>query len=181
MTFPTWVPTRRRLADTALAALAPVCACVLALGGLAVWTSTGNAGTPARIGVTDARLFLPSQGVPETAAFFRITNTGGARDRLVEVTSPEVAEGISLSSHRMTATGAAYRWPTDSLPILAGRTLDMSSLTSDVTVPATARWEAGDLVPFTLHFERSGRVEALAVVVQPGTETRARDAGNGEG
>lgn len=48
-------------------------------------------------------------------------------------------------------------------------TIDMSPLTSDVTVPATTRWEAGDLVPFTLHFEHSGRAEAPAVVVQRGT------------
>ncbi|CAL9348796.1 copper chaperone PCu(A)C [Streptomyces sp. enrichment culture] len=169
MTPSVWTPTRRRLADTALAALAPVCACVLALGGLAVWTATGNAGTPARIGVTDARLFLPSRGVPETAAFFKIINTGGAQDRLMGVTSSDVTEGISLSSHRMTTGGAAYRWPTESLSIPAGGTLDMSPHSSDVTVPAATRWAEGDLVPFTLHFEHSGRMEVLAVVVRPGS------------
>ncbi|MYR45881.1 copper chaperone PCu(A)C [Streptomyces sp. SID5910] len=163
-----WAPTRRQLADTALAALAPVCACLLALGGLAVWTVTGNAGTPARIGVTDARLFLPSQGVPETAAFFKITNTGGAQDRLLEVSSPDATEGISLSNHRMTTGGAAYRRPTEALSIPAGGTLDMSPHSSDVTVPAVACWETGDLVPFTLHFEHSGRVKVLALVVRPG-------------
>lgn len=170
MTSHAWVPTRRRLADTALAALAPVCACVLALGALAVWTATGNAGTPARIGVTEARLFLPSRGVPETAAFFKITNAGGAQDRLVEVTSSEIAEDIVFSSHRMTAGGAASRWPVDSLSVPAGGTLDMSPLSSDVTVPATTRWEVGDLVPFTLRFEHSGRMEVLAVVVRPVSE-----------
>ncbi|MET9278702.1 copper chaperone PCu(A)C [Streptomyces violaceoruber] len=169
MTTSAWTPTPRRFADTALAALAPICACVLALGALAVWTATGNAGTPARVGVTDARLFLPSRGVPETAAFFKITNTGGDQDRLVGVTSSEVPEGISLSSHRMTAGGAAYRRPTESLPVPAEGTLDMSPLSSDVTVPAAARWQAGDLVPFTLHFEHSGRMEVLAVVVRPGS------------
>ncbi|MEU9635828.1 copper chaperone PCu(A)C [Streptomyces tendae] len=170
-TTSTWTPTRHRLAETAMAALAPVCACVLALGGLAVWTATGNAGAPARIGVTDARLFLPSRGVPETAAFFRITNVGGSQDRLVRVTSSDVTEGISLSSHRMTAGGAAYRRPTESLPVPAGGTLDMSPHSSDVTVPAAAGWETGDLVPFTLHFEHSGRMKVLAVVVRPGSPT----------
>ncbi|WP_282082556.1 copper chaperone PCu(A)C [Streptomyces tendae] len=169
MTSSTWTPTRRRLAETALAAPAPVCACVLALGGLAVWTATGNAGTPARIGVTDARLFLPSRGVPETAAFFRITNTGGARDRLMSVTSSDVTDGIALSTHRMTAGGAAYRRPAESLPVPAYGALDMSPHSSDVTVPAAARWETGDLVPFTLHFQHSGPVEVLAVVVRPGS------------
>ena len=169
MTPSAWTPMPRRLADTALAALAPICACVLALGALAVWTVTGNAGTPARIGVTDARLFLPSRGVPETAAFFEIINTGGAQDRLVGVTSSDVPGGISLSSHRMTAGGAAYRRPTESLPVPAEGTLDMSPLGSDVTVPVAERWEAGELVPFTLHFEHSGRMEVLAVVVRPGS------------
>ncbi|MEU3957934.1 copper chaperone PCu(A)C [Streptomyces achromogenes] len=168
MTHHAWTPTRRRLADTALAALAPVCACALALGGLAVWTTTGNAGTPARIGVSDARLFLPSEGVPETAAFFTLTNSGGAQDRLVEVTSPAVTGDISLSSHRMTAGGAAYRRPTDSLTVPASATLTMSPLTSDVTVPAATRWQIGDRIPFTLRFEHSGRVKALAQVVRPG-------------
>ncbi|MEU4147668.1 copper chaperone PCu(A)C [Streptomyces parvulus] len=167
MTLPTWAPTRRRLADTALAALAPVCACVLALGGLTVWTATGNAGTPARVDVTDARLFLPSRGVPETAAFFTITNTGGAPDRLLGVTSPDVTEGISLSGHRMTSGGAAYREAVGALSVPAGGTLEMSPLGNDVTVPATAGWDLGDLVPFTLRFEHGGRLEVLAAVVRP--------------
>ncbi|MEU9851415.1 copper chaperone PCu(A)C [Streptomyces sp. NPDC047985] len=170
MTPRTWIPTRRRLADTAPAALAPVCACVLALGGLAVWSATGHAGSPARISVTDARMYLPGAGVPETAAFFRIANTGGSADRLISVTSSAVNGDISLSRHRMTAGGAAYRQVADSLTVPTGGTLDMSPLTSDVTVPATPLRRAGDLVPFTLHFERSGPVEALATVVRPGTE-----------
>ncbi|MFG2586239.1 hypothetical protein [Streptomyces malaysiensis] len=39
------------------------------------WTATGNAGSPADVGATDARLYLPAQGTPETAAFFRITRS----------------------------------------------------------------------------------------------------------
>ncbi|MFJ2304633.1 hypothetical protein [Streptomyces sp. NPDC087787] len=39
-----------------------------------------------------------------------------------------------------------------------------------MTVPVTRRWKAGDLVPFTLHFQHAGRVEALAVVVRPGQD-----------
>ncbi|BBJ45766.1 membrane protein [Streptomyces antimycoticus] len=168
MTTPSWTPTRRRLTDSLRAAAAPFCACVLALGGLATWTASGNAGRPPRIGVTDAQLFLPAPGVPRTAVFFRVTNTGGMQDRLVEVTSSAVAEGISLSRHRMTGRGAASRQLADSLPVPAGGTLDMSPFTSDVTVPAAARWRAGDLVPFTLRFEHGGRVETNAVVVRPG-------------
>ncbi|MFI9649440.1 copper chaperone PCu(A)C [Streptomyces sp. NPDC052040] len=168
MTAHPWIPTRRRLRDTLVAAIAPVCACVLALGGLAAWAASGNAGSPPRIGVTHARLYLPYPGTPETAAFFRISNTGGSPDRLVGVTSTAVGGGISLSRHRMTAGESAYREVADTLPVPAGATLDMSPFSSDVTVPVTRRWKTGDLVPFTLHFEHGGRVQALAVVVRPG-------------
>ncbi|MFG2545146.1 copper chaperone PCu(A)C [Streptomyces sp. NPDC048594] len=169
MTTPhAWTPTRRRLTDAASAALAPFCAAVLALGALSVWTAYGHAGGPPRIEVTDARLYLPSSGIPETAAFFTIGNGGGAQDRLVEVTSPEVTGDITLSRHRMTPGGAAYRQETEALPVPAGAGLDMSPHTSDVTVPAREGWRDGDLVPFTLRFEHSGRIEAVAVVVRPG-------------
>ena len=164
-----WRPTRRRLKDTVLAAIAPVCAAVLALGGLAAWTASGRAGSPARIAVADARLYLPAPDAEETAAFFRITNSGGAPDTLVAVTSSTVGPGITLSRHRMTDGNAAYRQLAGSLPVPAGGTVDMSPLTSDVTVPVTARWHSGDLVPFVLRFEHSDPVGTLAVVVRPGT------------
>jgi copper(I)-binding protein len=170
MTPHPWRPTRRRLKDTALASLAPVCAAVLALGGLAAWTATGRAGSPARIAVADARLYLPAPDAVETAAFFRLTNSGGAPDTLLAVTSSAVGREITLSRHRMTDGNAAYRQLTGSLPVPAGGTVDMSPFTSDVTVPASPRWRTGDLVPFVLRFEHSGPVETLAVVVRPGAD-----------
>lgn len=85
-----WRPTRRRLTDTLLAALAPVAVCGLALGGLSTWTAYGNAGSPARITVTGGRVYLPYGDAPDTAAFFRITNNGGSADRLLKVTSRAV-------------------------------------------------------------------------------------------
>ncbi|MFI5798033.1 hypothetical protein [Streptomyces sp. NPDC051677] len=54
--------SRRRLTDTLLAALTPVAMCGLALGGLSTWTAYGNAGSPARVKVTDGMVFLPSAG-----------------------------------------------------------------------------------------------------------------------
>ncbi|MER8029979.1 copper chaperone PCu(A)C [Streptomyces bauhiniae] len=168
MTPDPWLPTRQRLADTLLAAVAPVSACVLALGGLSAWTAAGNAGSPPRIGVTHARLYLPTGGTPQTAAFFRIDNTGDADDELVKVTSPAVPAGIALSRHHMVSGRAAYRETVPRLPVPAGGRLDMSPLTADVTVPVTGQWRDGDLVPFTLHFEHSAAVPALAVVVRSG-------------
>ncbi|MFI5663685.1 copper chaperone PCu(A)C [Streptomyces sp. NPDC051684] len=159
----------RRLKESLLAATAPVVACVVALGGLTAWTSLGNAGTPPDITVTRARVFLPTGGTPDTAAFFRVTNQGDSADELTEVTSPSVPDGIALSRHRMTADGAAYRDTADWLQVPARGTLDMSPMSSDVTVPADPVWSMGDRISFDLHFTHSGTVRVRAEVVRPGS------------
>ncbi|MGW0333682.1 copper chaperone PCu(A)C [Streptomyces sp. NPDC003011] len=168
MTEPLWRPTRRRLTDSLLAALAPVAVCGVALGGLTTWVGFGNAGSPARIEVTSGRVFLPYGNVRETAAFFRISNSGGAEDRLVDVTSSALDGAIALSRHRSSGGGAAYREPVDSAAVPARVGLTMSPHSLDVTVPARPGWHAGDLVPFTLHFQRGGPIKVVAVVVRPG-------------
>ncbi|MFF0967823.1 copper chaperone PCu(A)C [Streptomyces sp. NPDC003703] len=160
--------TVRRLRASALAAAAPVAACLVALGALTLWTTLGCAGSPPDLGVTRARVFRPTGGTPDTAAFFRITNQGGAADELVEVTAPSVPDGIALSRHRMTPDGAAYRDPADRLSVPARGTLDMSPLSSDVTVPANPKWRVGDRVWFELRFAHSGTVRVRARVVRPG-------------
>ncbi|WP_347233194.1 hypothetical protein [Streptomyces sp. M2] len=43
----------------------------------------------------------------------------------------------------------------------------MSPARGDVTLTPRARLRSGDLVPFTLHFEHSGAVKTLAVVIRP--------------
>ncbi|MFF3485879.1 copper chaperone PCu(A)C [Streptomyces sp. NPDC002701] len=163
-----WRPTRRRLTDTLLAALAPVAACTLALGGLSMWTALGNAGSPARVAVTGGRVFLPTGDTPETAAFFRITNSGGSADRLLKVTSAQVDGATRFSRHRMTGTGSASARTVTSVPVPAGDSIAMSPSGLDVIVPANPDWRVGDLVTFTLHFERSGTVRSSAVVDRPG-------------
>lgn len=163
-----WRRTRRRVADGLLAALAPIAACSVALGGLTTWVNSGSAGSPARIAVTEGRVFLPFGDVRDTAAFFRITNTGGADDRLLKVTSSAVGGEATLSRHRMTGGSMAYAQTVDSARVPAGGGLAMSPFGLDVTLRAKPGWRAGDLVPFTLHFEHGGRVEVPAVVVRPG-------------
>ncbi|MBV1939076.1 copper chaperone PCu(A)C [Streptomyces sp. BV286] len=165
-----WRPTRRRLTDTLLAALAPVAVCALALGGLSTWTALGHAGSPARVTVTDGRVFLPTGDTPETAAFFRITNDGGSADRLLKVTSAQADGAARLSSHRMTGARSAAARTVASVPVPAGASIAMSPSGLDVIVPANADWQAGDLVTFTLHFERGGPVKYPAVVVRPGQD-----------
>ncbi|MEU3198950.1 MULTISPECIES: copper chaperone PCu(A)C [unclassified Streptomyces] len=165
-----WRPTRRRLADTLFAALAPVAAFSVALGALTTWTSTGNAGSPARVAVTSGRVFLPYGDTRDTAAFFRITNFGGAGDRLLKVTSPVIEGEAVLSRHRMTGGASAYGQRVESAAVPAGDTLDMSPTGLDVTVRAKDGWREFDVVPFTLHFERSGQIKTSVVVIRPGAE-----------
>ncbi|MFJ3308250.1 copper chaperone PCu(A)C [Streptomyces sp. NPDC086549] len=161
---------RRWLTDTLLAVLVPVAASSLALAGLTTWVGAGNAGSPARIRVSEGRVLLPTAGSSETAAFFRITNEGGSADRLVGVTSPDAHGGITLARHRMGSGATAYRSPVDSIEIQAGKSVAMSPRGVDLTVTAAdGEWRAGDLVSFTLTFSRSGRVKLPAVVVRPGT------------
>ncbi|MFE9605569.1 copper chaperone PCu(A)C [Streptomyces hokutonensis] len=168
--MPSRLGDRRKLRDTALAALVPVAACTVALAGLTAWTGAGNAGTPAPIRVTGGRLLLPSSGAEETSAFFRVANEGGSADRLIRVTSPRAPGGIALSKHRMTEGNAAYDTAIDSVDIAAGGSLAMSPTGVGLTVSAaSSTWRSGDLVPFTFEFRRSGRVTVLAVVVRPGT------------
>ncbi|MFD7711988.1 copper chaperone PCu(A)C [Streptomyces sp. NPDC059786] len=161
---------RRRLWEGAIAALVPVAACSVALAGLTAWAGTGRAGSPARIEVTEGKVLLPSAGVPETAAFFHIANTGGAADTLVRITARDVSGEVTLSRHRMRQGNAAYGSEVDSVSVAAGDTLAMSPSGLDLTVPVpSGGWRSGDLVSFTLEFRRSGPVESLAVVVRPGT------------
>jgi copper(I)-binding protein len=161
---------RRRLTDALLAALAPVVACGVVLGGLAVWVGSGNAGRPARVEVVGAgRVLLPYGDTRDTAAFFRISNPGDVDDRLVGVTSASGAGGdVELSRHRSAGGGAAYRETVVSAVVPARETLTMSPHGLAVTLRAGEGWRAGDRVPFTLDFRRSGRIEVVAVVVRPG-------------
>ncbi|MBQ1088628.1 copper chaperone PCu(A)C [Streptomyces sp. B93] len=163
-------PTRRRLTDALLAALAPVAACAVALGGLSMWTAYGNAGSPALITVTEGRVFLPTGDSRETAAFFRITNSGGSADRLLKVTSAEAGGATRLSRHRMVTANTASGQTVTSVPVPAGGSLAMSPSGVDVIVPTKGTWRPGDLIAFTLHFQHSGAVRNLAVVVRPGQD-----------
>lgn len=163
-----WRPSRRRLTDALLVALAPVAASSVALGGLTAWVGAGEAGSPARIDVTAGRVFLPYGDNTETAAFFTLSNSGGANDRLVAVTSTAVGGEIALSGHRMTPSGAAYKDRVASATVPAGGELSMAPHGVDVTLRAGSGWRTGDIVPFTLHFERSGSIRTVAVVVRPG-------------
>ncbi|MFF1337810.1 copper chaperone PCu(A)C [Streptomyces sp. NPDC058290] len=163
-----WRPTRLRLREAYLAAAVPVIACLVGLCGLTAWAGTGAAGTPPRVAVDDGRVFLPYAGKENTAAFFRISNLGGAEDQLTSVTSPAVEQAM-LSRHQSTGTGGDSMNMTGPVDIPAGGTVDMSPFGVDVMVKVKDRWEAGQVVPFVLHFRHHEPVETIAIVVRPGS------------
>ncbi|SCF77643.1 MULTISPECIES: hypothetical protein [unclassified Streptomyces] len=59
--------------------------CGVALGGLTTWVAFDKAGSPAGIEVDSGSVFLPYGDSRDTAAFFRISNSGGADDCLIGV------------------------------------------------------------------------------------------------
>ncbi|MFI1279821.1 copper chaperone PCu(A)C [Streptomyces sp. NPDC020858] len=163
---PTWSGSRR-LPEGVVAVLAPLTACLTALVGLTAWTTAGGAGTPARIEVGIGQVFMPYADKQRTAAFFRITNTGGSGDQLLSVTSP-AAEGAMLSRHESAGGADSMRMVT-SAEIPAGSVVRMTPSTLDVMMTVKGRWQVGDAVPFVLHFRHSGPVQTVAFVVRPGS------------
>ncbi|MFE9479043.1 copper chaperone PCu(A)C [Streptomyces spororaveus] len=162
-----WVPTRERLREGLRAAAVPVVACSLALACLTVWASSGAAGSPPQIAAGNGRVLLPHGGSRDTAAFFDITNIGGSEDRLTEVTSPGVEETL-IVRRESTGLGADIVRTTGSVKVPAGGTVTMSPSGLGITTRAKQLgWQAGDLMPFVLHFRYSPSVQVFAVVVRP--------------
>ncbi|WP_448701801.1 cation transporter [Streptomyces avidinii] len=111
--------------------------------------------------------FLESRARRGTGEALRSLAGLAAKDQLTGVTSPDIEKAL-LSRHRSSGFGADTMEMTGSVRISAGGTLAMSPF--DVSVMARTRtgWEAGDTVPFVLHFRHSAPVKVFAVVVRPG-------------
>ncbi|MFI8390303.1 copper chaperone PCu(A)C [Streptomyces sp. NPDC085540] len=163
------LPIDRRVREGLRAALVPVVACALALAGLTAWASAGAAGSPPQIAAGNGRVLLPDGRGRDTAAFFDITNIGGADDQLTDVTSSGVEKTL-LSRRESTGLGPDVVRTAAPVRVPAGGTVTMSPLDLSVTTRTKeTRWEAGDMVPFVLHFRYSPPVEVMAVVVRPGS------------
>ncbi|WBB61738.1 copper chaperone PCu(A)C [Streptomyces sp. WMMC500] len=163
-------PDGRRLGEALRAVAAPVVASAVALAGLSAWVASGNAGVPARIDVVAGSVYLPYGELRHTSAMFVVSNAGDVDDRLIAVTSPAAGDrGATLARHRATAGGgAAFKEVVGSAVVPARGSLEMDVHGVTVLLTAPDGWEPGDTVPFTLHFEDSGRVETEAIVVLPG-------------
>ncbi|MBB4895255.1 hypothetical protein FHS39_004322 [Streptomyces olivoverticillatus] len=154
------------LMRTLRAALVPVAACAVALGGLGAWTASGAASHPAAVTVEDARVLVPF-GTDDTAAFFRLRNTGDVADELVGVDVPTA--GRAMLSRTVVKDGAGSMRMVTEAPLPAHGTLEMSPHGLDVMVTSPPRLRVGDRLPVVLHFRESGAVRAEAVVVRPGS------------
>ncbi|WAL98937.1 copper chaperone PCu(A)C [Streptomyces sp. Je 1-369] len=168
-----WRPSRRRIREGLGGALEPVAACAVALGLLTVWTGSGGAGSPARVEVADGTVFLPYGNTRESAAFFRITNSGGSGDRLTSVASP-VLDDVMLARYAPTGSGAAGMRMVDSAAVPAGEGLTMSPYGLDVMVRLREPLRLGERIPFVLTFREGRTVRTEAVVIRPsyGSEER---------
>jgi copper(I)-binding protein len=132
---------------------------------LTAYTTTGAAGEPpARISVSNARVFVPLNSA-NTAAFFDISNTGAAGDVLKSVSSPEL--GVTMLGRRVTKDGAGRMEPINSLTIPARSRVKMTPYGVDVMVLDPPKLKAGDKVRFDLWFRNFGQVTVEAVTVPP--------------
>ncbi|ARZ71210.1 hypothetical protein SMD11_5631 [Streptomyces albireticuli] len=158
------------LAGAARAALVPLLASAVTLGGLGAWTLSGAAARPAAVTVDDARILLPF-GADDTAAFFRIRNTGDVADELVDVEVPDA--GGTMLSRTVVERGAGSMRMVPSVPVPAGRAVEMSPHGLDVMVVRPPRLRLGERLPVTLRFRESGAVRVEALVVRPGSDGTA--------
>ncbi|MEV0279737.1 copper chaperone PCu(A)C [Streptomyces sp. NPDC050610] len=163
---PAPTPLWRALAPAVRAALVPVAAFAVALGGLGVWAASGAAGSPAELEVTGGRMLVPFGG-GETAAFFRVRNTGGADDELLRVEVPSARK--AMFSRNVERKGAGTMEMLGSMPVPGGGELAMSHSGVDIMVQGPPKVSVGDRVPFVLHFRESGTVRVDAEVVRAGS------------
>ncbi|MEV5380340.1 copper chaperone PCu(A)C [Streptomyces nondiastaticus] len=164
--IPVKVPVPSALASAVRAALVPVVAGAVALGGLCAWTASGAAGRPPAVTVEEARVLLPL-GRDDTAAFFRVRNEGDADDELIGVEAPTA--GGAMLSRTVVRKGAGHMEMVQSAPLPSGGTLEMSPHGLDVMVWAPPRLKLGDRLPVVLRFREAGTVRVEAEVVRAGS------------
>ncbi|MET9413799.1 copper chaperone PCu(A)C [Streptomyces klenkii] len=154
------------LVSAGRAALVPVVAGAVALGGLCAWTASGAAPRPPAVKVEEARVLVPL-GRDDTAAFFRVRNTGDVDDELIGVEAPTA--GGAMLSRTVVRKGAGHMEMVQSAPLPAGRTLEMTPHGLDVMVWAPPRMKPGDRLPVVLRFREAGTVRVEAEVVRAGS------------
>ncbi|MGI5336734.1 copper chaperone PCu(A)C [Streptomyces sp. CA-181903] len=154
------------VAQAAKAALVPVAACVVTLGGLGAWTASGAAGRPAEVVAEDARVLLPFDR-DDTAAFVRLTNKGDVDDELLSVSAPSA--GGAMFAQTVVKDGAGSMRMLRSVTVPARDVVAMSPHGTDIMVSRPPRLAVGDRLPLVLRFRESGTVRVEAEVVRAGS------------
>jgi len=161
-----------RLAEATRAAAAPLISAVLITGLLAVWVTTGGAGTVTRLrmqivlAAIPMRGYLPSQAraIHQAPTYLTIRNLTGQPDELLSVRTA-IARHVVLTGPpgprgvRRTVAGLA---------IPAHGSITLSPLSDDVVLLDPAPYESDMTVPLTLVFQHAGRVQVDATVSAPG-------------
>ncbi|MDJ0369866.1 copper chaperone PCu(A)C [Streptomyces sp. H10-C2] len=148
------------------AALVPVAACAAALVLLTAYTATGSAGeAPARISVSDARVFRPTNA-EATAALFTIRNSGGTADLLLSLDSPLL--GDAMLARTVVRDGGGRMTPAGPVAVPARGAVTMDPAGLDAMILRPPQLRLGQRVPFVLRFRDSGEIRVEAVVVRPG-------------
>lgn len=112
------------------------------------------------VGSAWARASLP--GKPASAAYFTLSNRGGAEDVLVDVTS----KSGSADLHSTTMNGGIMRMrKLDRLPIPAGSTVQLEPGGTHVMLTRLAEpLQAGERLELTLRFTKSAQQTVTAQI-----------------
>ncbi|WP_267246310.1 copper chaperone PCu(A)C [Streptomyces sp. PR69] len=159
---------RRRVAALAGAVGVPVGTCVVTLGLLTAYTSTGAAGQPpAEISVVRARVVQPIDS-QDTIAYIDLRNTGGTDATLESVEAP-LTGTASLLSRDVITNDQGLMKAVPALRIPAGEETRTRPSVADVMIEDPPALALGETVEFLLRFRDGSTVSARAVVVLPGS------------
>lgn len=122
----------------------------------------------AQVAVSDGWVRLPPTGAPTAAAYLTLRNRGAQPDRLLGGATPVAA---SLGVHSMSMAGGVMlmRKLDAGLPLAPGARAELKPGGDHLMLTGLAHpLKAGDRVPVTLRFERTGKVAlTLPVLASP--------------
>ncbi len=156
-------------------AAAGLAAAVAAVAAVALLVGRGAESGPPSLQVTSAYV---TEGDEMAAAYVTVENRGGA-DRLLGASTP-AADRVTLHE-TVEEGGLLWMRELDGLDVPAGRALVLEPGVAHLMLEELPRsLRAGQRVPLTLRFERSGHIVVEATVVA-GVVAPDGHAGGGEG
>lgn len=138
-------------------------AAVLGATGTMVLATAAFAGS---IGVVDPYVRMVPQGVPTTAAFMTIKNSGNTDRRLLRIDSP-AAKTVELHTH-LNDNGVMKMRQVREIEIKAGGQTELKPGSYHVMmIDLKQALQEGDKVPMTLSFDDGSSEKVEAVVRRP--------------